>query len=693
MPYAAGKHLSLGRRQEGYAFLLMLALLIAGSLYAIVQRLDHKVMASTQAAATAASLTAARDALLGYAVTYRESHPDEGFGHFPCPDISGDGTAETSCNNVVTIGLLPYKTLGLPDLRDASGACLWYAVSAQFRNNPKSDPLNWDAQGQITVVDASGKILQTQDDSGGGVAVVIFAPGAPLGNQGSGKLDSGYPCGAVPSQVDHYLESTTSPFRQGPGLDASGATVLNDQLLWLSSADVSERIRARTDFATYINAGNKGIQSALSFSSLAVGSGNTLPTVPPVFLSASDQRFYLQWQDQFRYLKCSPGSYCYQIGSQQCDGALLFGGENSNGKPRASTERTLRNYFESPTIDLAQGNTNTLSSISTLYAKTSVTTRMQDLALCLTPRTQTIDLSSQTPTATASATPNGGAIAGPDSTLAVSNGLYLGQVGVQSPAYGCLWYPEPLQLGASATPINLRAYFEFNVATRGQGFTLALADADSSINPSPAMCGRGGAYLGYTGENGETAEINYPKIALEVDTHKDATSTLPLGDADDHHLAFVYWGRDTSKTDDNTHGASDPTDPQSSSNPASGSAGYLNTAIDTGITYAVRLEMKRTYRAGATAAADVAIHELRAYIMQKPGSTTSCRDIATLTDDLSRLDCELNTVKSLLDTLSINRVSADAPAPMKQIWVGFTSGQDQLDQRIRIPSFRLQVSQ
>ncbi|HWU85438.1 MAG TPA: hypothetical protein VN028_08880, partial [Rhodocyclaceae bacterium] len=261
MPFSPARSPSARGRQDGYVYLLMLALLIVGSLYGLLRHLDPKALQAEQPGTTARALTTARDALLGYAATYRESHPDEGYGYFPCPDTHTDtssptaldkiGTADTSCGSTGTmaIGLLPYKTLGLPELRDSSGECLWYAVSGRFKNSPKSDPLNWDAQGELVITDASGaNIVAAPDDSNGGVAIIVFAPGAPLANQASGRNILGTPCRRDPTQAALYLESTASPFKNGA--DSSGSSV-NDQLLWLASADVFARIRARNDFATY----------------------------------------------------------------------------------------------------------------------------------------------------------------------------------------------------------------------------------------------------------------------------------------------------------------------------------------------------------------------------------------------------------------------------------------------------------
>ena len=700
MRFSAGKLLKLKGPQGGYALVIMLVLLIAGSIYTVVHYLDAASTATNQTSTTARALIQARDALLGYAATYRESHTDEGFGYLPCPDTNGDGIAETTCNNAVSLGLLPYRTLGLPDLRDASGTCLWYAVTARFRNNPKSDPLNWDSQGLISINDASGsKALQAADDSKGGAVAVIFAAGPPLSAQASGRDLINTPCAIDPADANLYLEYTTSPFRQGPGLDANGAIVLNDQLLWLSSAEVFTRIRARSDFPTYLNAGIRGIQSALSFALPSPAAGNMLPIIPPASLSQSDLRFYLQWRDQFRYLKCdTTGSYCYTLGSTRCDGLLLFGGEDLSGQPRPSNltaSELIDRLFEPPTRALLQGVNIPLlaADVKTQYSSAS---RGQDLALCLSPLNQGGDMlpntSDSSPIAVASEvapSPLTGVIApsNPVARYITGSGpaiLQLGETGSTDTAYGCLWYPDALQLGATSTPVYLRAYFAATFDIVGQGFTFTLADADSSTNPGLTMCGKGGASLGYAGSNGITPSIDYPKLALELDTHKDTS----FGDTDAGHLALTYWGKKGAGNDDNTHNAgSDPDDANNPINPPSGSAGYLSYAMS-GTQY-VRLELQRKYVTGTP---DMAIHTLRAYISP---SITNCPQFEDLSKNLSSFAaansaCAIAT--QVNGTLVMYRASGGA-VPMKQIWLGFTSGQDTIAQRIFIQRFKLQVSQ
>lgn len=127
------------------------------------------------------------------------------------PDLVGDGRAGDAgyaCGTAgeASVGLLPYKELGLPDLRDSVGGCLWYAVAGSFKNNPKATAsfMNWDTQGQFRVDDSGGAILVAPDDAQGGAAAVIFAAGPPLGQ---GRSAGGQaPCNINPSQIAAYLD-------------------------------------------------------------------------------------------------------------------------------------------------------------------------------------------------------------------------------------------------------------------------------------------------------------------------------------------------------------------------------------------------------------------------------------------------------------------------------------------------------
>ncbi|HEX7813252.1 MAG TPA: hypothetical protein VF460_15200 [Burkholderiales bacterium] len=196
------------KSQRGAALLLTLALM--GLLVAlfVVVLVNDLVRENTRRQQTAEALAKAKEALIGFAVgvnvnvTCGSSNCPRP-GDLPCPDINDDGMAETGCggatgsNQQSRLGRLPWRTLGLPDLRDGDGERLWYAVSNNFKENTRTDCtgpsnagcLNSSTPGTITLSDRDGTIVHDGSDPNppSGVIAVIIAPGAILQRDGAGS--------------------------------------------------------------------------------------------------------------------------------------------------------------------------------------------------------------------------------------------------------------------------------------------------------------------------------------------------------------------------------------------------------------------------------------------------------------------------------------------------------------------------
>ncbi len=206
---------------------------------------------------TTDALGRAKEALIGRAVT-DASIP----GSFPCPDaitnspdnVPNDGKADVLVKDDAGvlvcpsyIGRLPWLTLGLPDLRDASGERLWYALSPKF-NDSSALPINSDTRGTITVYAAAGKDPPFTSQA----VAVIFAPGAALGSQtrdganqniAANYLDQ-YVYDVGPTPLSHNNASANGPFIVGRLRDPGNPTY-NDRVLFIRPSDFIPAVEMR----------------------------------------------------------------------------------------------------------------------------------------------------------------------------------------------------------------------------------------------------------------------------------------------------------------------------------------------------------------------------------------------------------------------------------------------------------------
>jgi len=248
------------------------------------------------------ALAKAREALIGYAAG-RPIDNVVGPGYLPCPDLDDDGWAESTCGSQSgeigqqeRLGRLPWKTLGIGDLRDGYGERLWYAVSSKYKGllnctlSPDCLDMSPDtALGTITVRDSTGSIVHDGRStnlyapvSGGAVAVII-APGAALmrGPQlqdrscRGGECNSAGHCTTKPYALTpkcnpaNYLDRATANgieednasftdrndtagrhlnvdgFVRGPVRTATGEVIVNDRVAVISYDDIMPRIMQR----------------------------------------------------------------------------------------------------------------------------------------------------------------------------------------------------------------------------------------------------------------------------------------------------------------------------------------------------------------------------------------------------------------------------------------------------------------
>lgn len=245
-------------QQKGLTLIVLVLILIIVGTATYIGQLSANNIQAMRDERTAKALTEAKKALLGYAVILDISDSCASTcarpGDLPCPDTDNNGEAQTSCNDATDrLGRLPWKTLGIGELRDGNGDRLWYAVSTNFKNNPKVLPLNNDTFGTINITDFGGFVSANATGATGAVAV-IFSPGTPLTRQdGTQQLRSDTNTNIASHYLDNalgednagFVDSTANGFVKGVIRNTTGEIILNDQLLVISQKDIFNAIDTR----------------------------------------------------------------------------------------------------------------------------------------------------------------------------------------------------------------------------------------------------------------------------------------------------------------------------------------------------------------------------------------------------------------------------------------------------------------
>lgn len=312
-----GLHIS---KQSGAALLIgmvVLASVVAfymmgqfGSKSQMLDRQDNRVV----------SLAQAKKALIDFSVSYIDSHPGE-YGFLPCPDfdetgITSEGTSHGNCGNQneSVIGRLPWRTIGLPPLKDDSNECLWYAVSGAYKNNfnagSKSFLLNEDTNGLFQVYDSAANLIHGANPENRVVAVV-FAPSRALSSigqaratiagaelcgghytetdylEGNGDIDNGILV-AASDQVDRFIKAGTN--------SDQGANPFNDRLITITRDEIWDAVKRRGDFQTKLRGLTTTIANCIRDYGNATASRN-LPWSAVTNLGNTDYRVDTNYSD------------------------------------------------------------------------------------------------------------------------------------------------------------------------------------------------------------------------------------------------------------------------------------------------------------------------------------------------------------------------------------------------------------
>jgi hypothetical protein len=250
--------MALPMRQRGVAVLLIALVLIVGFGALLYARLGKWAQATTASRnVNSAVLAHAKAALIGYVAKEVLDLGEDVPGRFPCPEspsLAGtttEGQAAGNCSPTIanrTVGRLPWRTLGIDKLVDASGEPLWYAVSPSwimaFGIPPIPPRINAGSTGDLSF------------DGTSDVVAVVFAPGpALLVNPAANQVAAGcaarsqsrndrshVPAGGNPDYRD-YLEcqNASSPIGAAFGttiVDNASNQVLNDQAVYITAKEI-----------------------------------------------------------------------------------------------------------------------------------------------------------------------------------------------------------------------------------------------------------------------------------------------------------------------------------------------------------------------------------------------------------------------------------------------------------------------
>lgn len=262
----------------GAALLIFLTVFVLGISTLLLSALNQQDQWSLEEdAQTTKALVQAKEALIGYAVSFADDSPGN-YGFLPCPDVNntnptswpegvdhGNGCGE---KNKSSLGRLPWRTLGLPPLRDGAGECLWYAISGSYKgvSTAKTDMLNEDSNGLFQVFASDGTTLKTLQLTGGTpetrAVAVIIAPGKMFPNQNRTPESSGGVeiCGGNYT-ASNYLETNVAGFgdtadtikefftaQDTLAQDSNKTNKINDKVAYITREEIWEAIRKRSDF-------------------------------------------------------------------------------------------------------------------------------------------------------------------------------------------------------------------------------------------------------------------------------------------------------------------------------------------------------------------------------------------------------------------------------------------------------------
>jgi len=147
------------RKTDGYAMLLLLALLAVGIQILLLSLIDIGERTNERRTTAANSTAEARQALIGWSATHGDlaADIDPRPGNLPCPARDSDGNDDGNCSTAggTSTGTLPWHSLAMVETRDANSVKLVYTIMDSFRRaNLKRAATNSDTDGTAMIISA-----------------------------------------------------------------------------------------------------------------------------------------------------------------------------------------------------------------------------------------------------------------------------------------------------------------------------------------------------------------------------------------------------------------------------------------------------------------------------------------------------------------------------------------------------------
>jgi len=311
--------------QKGLVLLIFVIFVVFGAMAYFLSGISIEDIKQHQVESTAKSLQRAKQALIAYAVSRADittpSAQAGRIGYLPCPaNNNGEGNSVGVCNatDEATLGWYPWRSLGLPPLRDESGTCLLYAVSGSYKFYPPTNMLNEDTYGMFQIVDETSTVVQGVNPEDRVVAI-IFAAGKVLPGQ-TRNFTAGTQCGddinnfgayldtfglidnsdvttGTADQIDQFIHATAD------SMAYNATNPHNDRFITISRSDVWQGIMKREEFDASVITGNsktRRVTEALARCLAQYGNDNNnshLPYPAPFDLGGNDYRLSVNYDD------------------------------------------------------------------------------------------------------------------------------------------------------------------------------------------------------------------------------------------------------------------------------------------------------------------------------------------------------------------------------------------------------------